>query len=205
MIHCQGFVLTGGQSNRMGQHKALLPFGDRPLVVWVAETVRAACGNATLVGSSGTYSSLGFPVIEDLYPGQGPLAGIHAALQHSSAISNLILGCDMPYVTEAFLRWLLESFERTGAVITVPESDAFGYEPLCGVYKKECRSVIEDALRSGERSVRRVLARVGAQTLPRSEWKPFDPAGKLFRNLNTPGEYDQALADLLAGAGKIRQ
>src|SRR5581483_8008704 len=93
---CLGFVLTGGRSSRMRPDKALLPFAGRPLADHVAAIVFRACGSATLVGSRAKYAHLGWPVIEDAVPGQGPLSGIHSALVHAAGRWSLVLGCDMP-------------------------------------------------------------------------------------------------------------
>src|SRR5690349_13170490 len=95
---CQGYVLLGGRSSRMGQDKALLAFEDRPLAARVADLVQQACGSVTLVGSREKYGGLGYPVMDDIFPNQGPLGGIHTALSRSRARWNLIAGCDMPYL-----------------------------------------------------------------------------------------------------------
>ena len=74
-----GFVLAGGESSRMGQDKAFLPFGGRTCWRSALELARAATGNAWIVGSAEKFAAFG-PVVEDMYPGRGPLAGIQAAL-----------------------------------------------------------------------------------------------------------------------------
>ena len=95
-----GYVLVGGRSSRMGRDKALLPFrggvlagvggagggnGRRETPCWWA--IRTLCRAA----------ALGYPVIPDLYPGEGPLGGILTALESSaSADWNLVVACDMP-------------------------------------------------------------------------------------------------------------
>ena len=92
-FECRGYVLCGGRSRRMNRagdeaqqaasDKALLPFGDRPLAVHMAERVKSVCGNATLVGPRARYAHLGLPLVEDIYPEAGPLGGLHAALSNS--------------------------------------------------------------------------------------------------------------------------
>lgn len=192
---CRGYVLCGGQSSRMGRDKALLPIGGRPLVVWTAELVQQVCGDVTLIGSRAKYSGLGFPLIEDVFPGQGPLSGIHAALVNSGACFSLVLGCDMPWVSKEFLDRLITIARAAAADATVPESNSFGYEPLCAVYAPGCLPAIEEAFRSGDVKVSRVLERVRLRVVTRDEWQPYDRGGKLFCNLNTTEEYEQAVAD----------
>jgi len=202
---CEGFVLTGGQSSRMGRDKALLPFGGRPLAVWIAERVKEVCGAVTLVGSRVKYSGLGLPVVEDTFSGQGPLAGIHSALLHSIARFNLVVGCDMPYLSTAFLKRLLEIAQSGEADVVVPESEAFGYEPLCAVYTGACLAAMEEALQAGQgppsrqNKISRVFARLRVRAVGPQEWLPYDPSGTLFRNVNTPEDYERAQAELLGG------
>ena len=180
----------------MGMDKALLPFGDRPLAAWMAELVQGACGKVSLVGSRAKYSGLGFPVVEDIFPDSGPLAGIHAALVHSDAPFSLIVGCDMPNLSADFLDRLLEIARESESDVVIPESDAFGYEPLCAVYSRNCLPRIEEALRSEERKVGSIFPRLRIRPVTCREWQAFDRLGKLFQNLNTLEEYEQARAEL---------
>src|SRR5258705_7435149 len=119
-FECRGFVLCGGRSRRMNRagdeapegtndaanDKALLPFGDWPLAVHMAERVKSLCGNATLVGPRARYAHLGLPVVEDIYPGAGPLGGLYAALTNSNVDWSLVVACDMPHLTPEFLQLL---------------------------------------------------------------------------------------------------
>src|SRR5437763_12141966 len=102
-----GFVLVGGASSRMGRDKARLPFRGRTLVEHIAAAVAEAAGSVTLVGAPERYQSLGLPIIPDTRPGEGPLAGILAALGASQAGWNLIAACDMPVISAPFLKSLL--------------------------------------------------------------------------------------------------
>jgi molybdopterin-guanine dinucleotide biosynthesis protein A len=205
MDDCWGFVLAGGESARMGQDKALLPFGERPLAAWMAERVRRVCGTVTLVGDAAKYSVLGFPVVEDVYAGHGPLGGIHAALVSSRARFNLIVACDMPYLSTEFLAWMLQVAKAGQRDATIPESESHGYEPLCALYTPGCLRPIEEVLRSGERKISRALEGLAVRAVPTQEWKRYDAEGKLFRNLNTPEEYERARAELLAGERRVGQ
>ena len=76
------FVMAGGKSSRMGQDKAFLQLGARTLLARALELAGAVAGSTCIVGNPEKFAGMG-PVIPDAYPGQGPLAGIHAALTAS--------------------------------------------------------------------------------------------------------------------------
>ena len=110
-----GFVLAGGGSSRMGRDKALLPYRGITLLEHLARTVQEAAGAVALVGDPVRYSSLGYPVYRDKFPGCGPLGGIYTALAVSSTDWNLIVACDMPGISVDVLRILLDSAPESGA------------------------------------------------------------------------------------------
>ena len=68
----------------MGADKALADSGGRAMALRVADKASSVCGTVSLVGDPAIYSDLGLPVIADRFPGQGPLAGIEAALVRQS-------------------------------------------------------------------------------------------------------------------------
>src|ERR1035438_9838611 len=100
----------------MGRDKARLPFRGGDLVSAVIAAVASAAGNVTLVGHPE------LPSIPDRYPGGGPLGGILTALNHTAADWNLIVACDMPEVSAAFLRELLARAMRSPADVLLPRS-----------------------------------------------------------------------------------
>jgi molybdopterin-guanine dinucleotide biosynthesis protein A len=177
-----GFVLVGGRSTRMGRDKALLPYRGVTLVQHVAVCVEAAAGSVALVGPPEAYGALGYPVIPDVYPGQGPLSGIHAALGSSRAEWSLIVACDMPSVTPEFLRSLLEAAEQEGGDCLLPCSPSGRPEPLCAVYRRSALPVLAEAL---HRNVRKVTAAL--EGLRVIGWPVA--AAAWFENVNTPREW----------------
>lgn len=182
-----GFVLVGGAGRRMGRDKALLSFEGVPLAHRLAERVRSAAGSATLVGSRRLYATLGWPIIEDRFPGRGPLAGIHSLLKQSAAEWNLVVACDLPFLSAPFLRFLLRAATETsaeGAQLVVPVSSR-GYE-LAAVLRRDCLPAAEAALAGGDYRLSGFYARLRRREIAAAEWRRFDPRGLLFQNVNTP-------------------
>ena len=166
----------------MGRDKALLPFKGRTLVEFVAAEVHAVTHVVTVVGNISRHSYLSYPVIEDIFPGRGPLSGIHAALTASRAEWNVIVACDMPDVTSEFLRQVVERAESGGADAVLPAGPSGLPEPLCAAYRRRSLESIADALERGIRKVTDGLAGLAVDI-----WHV--PDSRYFHNLNSPQDW----------------
>ncbi len=144
-----GFVLAGGHSSRMGRDKALLPWHSGSLVEDLAARVADAAGNVALIGDPRYYSHLALDCLPDLRPGQGPLAGIEAALESRRGELNLIVACDMPGLKPQWLRKLLLQMDETGAPCVATRDGAGVLHPLCAVYRGNCLAKVRNALDEG--------------------------------------------------------
>lgn len=145
------FVLAGGESRRMGRDKALLalPSGETMLGHALA-TAKEAAGTVVLVAPTGRYPELQGRVrmIQDVYPGRGPLSGIHAALCASETEWNMVLGVDSPRVTPELLRFLMATAAGTAALAVVPRVEG-RLHTVCAIYKKSFAQAVERELLAG--------------------------------------------------------
>lgn len=182
------FVLAGGRSSRMGSDKALLVLGQQNLLQLALEKARALGVWPVIVGARDKYAQYG-EVIEDVIPGCGPLSGIHAALCATQTEFNLILSVDMPLMTAEFLRWLLQVARASDEMAIVPQAEGRN-QPLCTVYKTAARDVVENALQLGEYKVNRLFALLPTRFVAESEWFGAGFSPNIFRNINTPGEFE---------------
>ena len=166
----------------MGRDKALLPFHGRPLAAAIAAALREAAGSAVLIGSPALAAVTGFPVLPDLFPGEGPLGGIVTALRVTTADWNLVCACDMPELTPAFLSLLFAAAEGCEADVLLPVSAAGRPEPLCAVWHRHALAALEAAFARGVRQV--VAALPGLRAVPYrvTEMTPF-------QNVNTPEDW----------------
>ena len=183
--------MAGGESTRMGRDKALLELDGAALVVRTARLVETVSGTMTIVGAPESLGGLGFTVLADDWPGAGPLGGIATALQASNASWNLIVACDLPYLTKAWLEHIVARALASAADAVLPMNER-GAEPLCAMYQKECEPVIRAALERGTRKVTDGLAGLRVEPIAPSEWKAFDSDGLLFKNMNSPVDYEEA-------------
>jgi len=170
----------------MGTDKALLRVGERTLLERALKTAWTVDGASHIVGSKERYGGFG-ETIEDIYPGCGPLGGIHAALTATATDLNLILSVDMPLMTAEFLRWLAGKARESEEWIIVPNA-AGGPQPLCAMYRRAVAPIAEENLRAGNYKVGYLFDRVPTRILSEAEIVGAGFSPDIFRNVNTPEE-----------------
>ena len=193
------FILSGGASSRMGKAKGLLEFGGQLLILRIARMLEPLVSAVTAVGSAERYAGLGLHVIEDQQFGSseegsrtaGPLAGIASALTATRTDWNLILACDLPYLTAEWVDWLLARATVSTQQIIMPHT-AGGLEPLAAVYRRECAEPIIAALYRGVRKVTDATEQFGIEFVTERDWRHIDPDGRVLRNMNAPEDYEEA-------------
>jgi len=183
----------------MGRDKGLLEIGGMPLIVRTVALVEPLVAAVTIVGTPHRYTALGLRAIADHADesrevkrrGQGPLAGISRALAATRAPWNLILACDLPYLSAEWLDWLLSRALASQAQAVVPRT-RHGFEPLAAVYRRECGATVAAALARGTRKVTDAFKNLHVEPVYPREWRDLDPAGRVLKNMNVPRDYAEA-------------
>ena len=160
------------------------------------ELIRGVTDDAKIVAAPGKYAEFGVTIVEDRWPGEGPLGGIVTALLHSQdnqpdCVWNLILSCDMPFLTTDWVAFLAKRAAGSAAQVVLPHS-LQGPEPLCAVWRTGARAAIQDQFEKGVRKVTAAIGKLEAEVLDERDWKRFDSAGRLFWNMNTAADYEEA-------------
>ncbi|HEY7390080.1 MAG TPA: molybdenum cofactor guanylyltransferase [Bryobacteraceae bacterium] len=186
-----GFVLAGGQSSRMGVDKAFIQWQGSTLLQRSLDLLSGVAPRVAIVGPAQKFSAYG-TVVEDQFLGRGPLAGIHAALRSPIAADfNLIVAVDIPLLSEAFLRFLLEQAVASRSAATVPRTSE-GWQPLCAVYRREFAELADAALRLGRNKIDPLFADLELRVIQDNELRNFSFSPDLFRNINTPEDLQHA-------------
>jgi molybdenum cofactor guanylyltransferase len=199
-----GFVQAGGGSTRFGRDKALAKIAGKTMLQRTGELLADICYSVTVVAPKGKYVDLPWDFTPDLWPGQGPLGGILSALlrltdsislneSHAARdeLRALILSCDMPFLTREFLDYLCESISKSDALVVVPKS-ANGLEPLCAGWSPRAVVGLQSAFDSGVRKVTQAMKQLPMEVLDERVWKRFDKDNRLFWNMNTPADFEEA-------------
>ncbi len=184
MPRATGVVLAGGRSSRFGRDKGLHRFRGEPLVSHALKTIRPVCRELMVsTGNRQGYAFLNLPLLPDLFPGAGPMAGIHSALVHAGEDRVVIIGCDTPFIPPELPALLLQELGDHQLILPVHRGFT---ETMCAVYKKECLPLVEQALKAGVHRILDVADRLHVRHLP-VDGQAFYHAD-LFRNINRPGD-----------------
>ena len=157
-------ILTGGAATRFGGKKKLLLYLEgETFATRIIDAFKGISKVYLSVDKKEKYEDLGLPMVEDLYPGCGPLGGIASALEVCNEKALFVVACDMPFVTEA--------------------ANGDDYEPLFGIYPKGALQEAKAMISEGDYKTRNLFRRYGGSLVH------IDKAEQQFININTPEEY----------------
>jgi molybdopterin-guanine dinucleotide biosynthesis protein A len=186
-------IQAGGQSSRMGQDKALLPFLGQPLIKRVLDRVQHLSDDifVTTNQTSG-YEFLSIPLVPDIKPGLGALGGLYTALKSARHSVVAVVACDMPFINPELLVICSDILINSDFDAVIP-STPNGLEPIHAVYRQgTCLPPIENALDAGKRRMIAWHHEVNVKILSPQETMAFDPNQLTFWNVNTPEEFKRA-------------
>lgn len=186
-------IQAGGESRRMGQDKALMPFLGRPLIQRVVDRLSPVADEVIVTTNRpDDYRFLGLPLFRDLKPGRGALGGLYTALSSASCDVVGVAACDMPFASANLLEAASRLLVEAEADVVIPSSGE-GLEPLHAVYRRAtCLPAIEAAIAADQWKLIAWFPQVKVRELQPEEIRPYDPDGLAFWNLNTPEEFAEA-------------
>ncbi|WP_227762269.1 molybdenum cofactor guanylyltransferase [Zhaonella formicivorans] len=183
-----GIVLAGGKSSRMKSNKSFLRLNGRTFIETIINVLKPIFKDNIIVitNEPELYSFLNVKLESDLFKDKGPLAGIYTGLMVSPSHHNFFIACDMPFVSDKAIRFIIEQKANWDAVVPV----IGGYiEPLYGIYSKNCIEPIKDCLVKNWLKATSFYDQVAVKTIPETIFKKMDPELKMFININTPKEF----------------
>ncbi|WP_164779603.1 molybdenum cofactor guanylyltransferase [Paenibacillus kobensis] len=188
----EAIVLAGGRSSRMGRDKALLPVKGQPLLIYLIAKLNGMGMRVTVSAGTPEQASMyrglitehlptsGTGIVEDLFPGEGPLAGLHAALSSLQQPDYaFVLACDMPHVSSSLIGQL-ESHRAPDAMVVAVQG-----QPFHALYHTNIVPLLAGRLESGQLRMMEVLREAKAVVIEADD----DDTNSAFTNLNTPEAY----------------
>lgn len=196
-----GIVLCGGRSQRMGTPKAWLPFAGELMLPRVVRLLGEAVTPIVVVAAPEQEVPPLPPEIisvRDEHKGRGPLQGLAAGLATLKGRADAVYlsSCDVPFLRPAFVCRLIELLGDHA--ICVPKVGDY-HHPLAAVYRLDVLPAVRRLL--AEDRLRPVFLFDGVPTrvVEAAELADVDPTFQTLRNLNTPQDYEAALAELAPG------
>jgi molybdopterin-guanine dinucleotide biosynthesis protein A len=189
----EGAILAGGESRRMGRDKLLLSLGGRPILDRIEAALAPLSRPIRLIGRDEVPGPARRSLTprNDIFPGLGPLSGIHTALAVAESPAIIVVACDLPFVTTAFLTGLLERLtSEVDAVVPCPAS---GPVPVCAVYRASIVAEAESRIRRRDLATRGFVDAVRTRFVAGRDLEELDPDDRCLLNLNTPADYETAL------------
>ena len=189
-----GVVLAGGSSRRLGLDKALLRFGDAPLLKIVVDRITQVCDHVVVaMDRPERYRELRLSakLVADAAPGLGPISGLQSGLQACDAEHILVVACDLPFLNVELLRFMADLPRSYQALVPWSESR---WQPLCAIYARSCLKVVDVMVSAGGGSMHQLLEQLDVQRPDEEEMRRLDPQRLSFLNLNERSDLERARA-----------
>lgn len=175
-------IIAGGLSKRMGSDKATINFQSKSLIRHVYDVAKTVFDDIMIVTSNHpSLTGISGKIYKDIICVRSPIAGIVTSLIESSKEYTFILACDMPFITERGLRYVLENV--THEDIVVPRTDK-GFEPLHAVYKRSCVPFLLKLLNLGYMKIQSVFPYLEVKILE-DNLSFYNGDISVFTNINT--------------------
>jgi molybdopterin-guanine dinucleotide biosynthesis protein A len=188
-----GIVLAGGRASRFGGEKLVAIVDGRTLLARAVEAVASVAGRVVVVASTGAGERLAASagwgvrdvvVTEDPEPFEGPLAGLAAGLSATLAPLALVAAGDAPWMVPDLLALLVDGLRTTDASGAVLERAGREERFPFAVRTAVAATAIDDLRAAGERRLRALSERLHPIRIPEERWRPLDPDGATFRDVD---------------------
>ena len=186
-------ILAGGKSLRLGRSKFLETIEGKSLIQWVVDRLAIVSTEIIIATAHGEAipcsSAVRIKTVADVYPGKGPLAGIHSGLIASSSSRAIVVSCDTPFLSVGLLEYMTQTLADSD--VALPRIGEM-IEPLCAVYSKNCLAPIQELLERDERQIRKLFSMVKVKYVEEDEINRFDPEHLSFFNVNSQDDLERA-------------
>ena len=188
-------ILAGGRARRLGgRDKAALQVGPSVILERQLAILRTLVDRILIVANDeARYAGYGVPVVCDLVPDAGALGGLYTAIRAAGTSRTLVMACDLPFLTRAFLSRLVADGDEVDVVL--PRT-ADGFQPLCATYSDRAGVHLGIQIQAGVRKVIDAVRQADGlviRELGPADLAPYDRQGTLFFNVNTPDDYVRAI------------
>jgi len=178
-------IFAGGKSSRMGQDKALLPFGGFSTLAQYQYQRLSKLFDRVYISAKSNKFDFEVEVIEDCYKESSPLVALVSIFERLEVQEVFVLSVDAPFVDSFTIdRLYRDSLSSKDIIVAL---SPHGIEPLCAIYKRNILPKAKELIEKGTHRLQTLLSSVETQIIK------FD-SEDIFMNLNYIEDYRQAIA-----------
>ncbi|WP_080802233.1 molybdopterin-guanine dinucleotide biosynthesis protein B [Arabiibacter massiliensis] len=189
-------IQAGGESRRMGQSKATVPFAGRPLICRLIERLGPVSDDLVITTNEpdnlaflhAEFPQYNIQLVCDAFDVRGALQGLYTALQAARNPYVAVVACDMVFASASLVVAEALAMNESGADIVVPVNK-HGFEPFHAMYRRMgCLPAVRAALDRGEKRAQSFFGDVDVFEFTQDRVLEAEPMGGCFINANTPEE-----------------
>lgn len=189
-------IQAGGESRRMGQSKATVPFAGRPLICRIVERLAPAADDLVITTNEpenlaflhAEFPQLRIQLVRDVYDVRGALPGLCTALESARNPYVAVVACDMVFASASLVVAEALAMNESGADVVVPVNK-HGFEPFHALYRRAgCLPAVRAAIDRGEKRAQSFFSEVEVFEFTQDRVLEAEPMGGCFINANTPEE-----------------
>lgn len=191
-----GVILCGGESTRMGQSKAMLPFGGSTLLDCVVQRLRLVTKEIAIAAAAGQDLPphlADCEIVRDEFPQRGPLEGVRIGLRALAGRCEIayVTSCDAPFLNASVVTFLSGMLGDAKAVVPIAGGRL---EPLAAIYRTSLYALAGERLDRGEAKLADWATAANPVLLDVAKLREIDPQLDFLKNLNTPQQYQAAIS-----------
>lgn len=178
-----GLILNGGKSSRMGKEKGMIDYHGKPQIYHLMDILNEF-SKMTFISVKSFRKDLDIPQIPDLLPLSTPINGIYSALKTHPDKNWIILSCDMPFISENTINFLIKKWDNKVDFTGFWDSEGEFPDPMIGIWSAGILSKIEEFVRTENSPRKFILQNQSNLSKPPNE--------KWLININTREQFEQA-------------
>jgi molybdopterin-guanine dinucleotide biosynthesis protein A len=180
-------IFAGGKSSRMGEDKALLPFGDsKTLTQFQLQKLQKLFKNVYISCKDKNKFDFEASFIEDIPTDNifAPTTGFVTIFKKLACEKFFVISVDTPFISKDIIKKII-SKDNPHAKATIAKTKK-GIQPMCGIYHNTLEKDFKNMLKEDNHKLGFLLKNSDANYVMFDDEKPF-------MNLNNPKEYQEAL------------
>lgn len=184
-FNCTGVILAGGCNRRLpGIKKTFHKVGSKTIMERIISVFSKLFPQVVLVvNDPKDFLGLDALVVTDINPSRCSLAGLHAGLFYADYEWSYVTACDLPFLSEKVIRYLLAQRDLDQQII-IPKTRG-GLEMLSALYHKSCLPRIETNLEKQDFMIKKILKSEKSVQIPPRVLESLDQNMRFAFNVNT--------------------